>query len=93
MPNAPCAFALRAALTGEAGSRNTGDPSPAGTLWWLVVAGRCQRTGEAGIGERLRSDEVPRGTTKLLPAPPMNHPQARETVSYTHLTLPTNREV
>jgi hypothetical protein len=26
---AACAFALRAALTGEAGSRNTGDPSPA----------------------------------------------------------------
>jgi len=24
-----------------------------------VVADRCQRTGEAGIGERLRSDEVP----------------------------------
>jgi len=31
----------------------------------------------AGIGERLRSDEVLRGTTKLLPAPPTNHPPAR----------------
>ena len=35
----------------------------------------CQRTGEAGIGERLRSDEVLRETTKLLPAPPTSDPQ------------------
>ena len=31
MPNAP--FALRAALTGEAGSRNTGDPSLQSFEW------------------------------------------------------------
>ncbi len=36
----------------------------------------CHRAGEAGIGERLRSDEVLRETTKLLPAPPMDHSQA-----------------
>ena len=36
----------------------------------------CHRAGEAGIGERLRSDEVLRETTKLLPAPPTNHPSA-----------------
>ncbi len=36
----------------------------------------CWRSGEAGIGERSRSDEVLRETTRLLPAPPTNHPQA-----------------
>jgi hypothetical protein len=41
------------------------------------VGASCHRAGEAGIGERLRSDEVLRGTTKLLPAPPTNHPRAR----------------
>ncbi|MEN9666501.1 MAG: hypothetical protein RLZZ326_2864 [Planctomycetota bacterium] len=42
----------------------------------------CHRAGEAGIGERLRSDEVLRETTKLLPAPPMDHPQARHQRSH-----------
>ena len=67
--------ALRAALVGYAGSRSTGDPS---LRRKALCGGRaCQRAGEAGIGERLRSDEVLRGTTKLLPAPPTNHSQVR----------------
>jgi|GEM_PF-4813359 len=72
---AACALALRAALAGKTGSRGTGDPSLERKA---LCGGRaCQRSGEAGIGERLRSDEILRGTTKLLPAPPTNHPPAR----------------
>ncbi len=66
--------AFRAALVGYAGSRSTGDPS----LQRKALCGGVayQRSGEAGIGERLRSDEVLRETTKLLPAPPTYDPQA-----------------
>ena len=41
-----------------------------------------QREGEAGIGERLRSDEVLRETTKLLPAPPTSRPQVRGSLGF-----------
>ena len=68
-------FALRAALVGYAGSRSTGDPSLQRKALCIGLA--YQRSGEAGIGERLRSDEVLRETTKLLPAPPTNDPPAR----------------
>jgi len=67
--------AFRAPLVGSAGSRSTGDPSRKRKA--LCIGPACQRSSEAGIGERLRSDEVLRGTTKLLPAPPTNHPPAR----------------
>jgi len=72
--DAACALPSMAPLAGNAGSRSTGDPSLAAPS----VAHRASfnRVGEAGIGERLRSDEVLRETTKLLPAPPTNRPQA-----------------
>ena len=54
---AAIAFALRASLTGEAGSRSTGDPSLTASSVALIAS--FKRTGEAGIGERLRSDEAP----------------------------------
>ena len=62
-----------------------GGATPAGPVFFrdggrgqsaFQVQRSCHRAGEAGIGERLRSDEVLRETTKLLPAPPMDHSQA-----------------
>jgi len=44
-------FALRAALTGEAGSRNTGDTSLKRRLVFHSATGE----DEAGVGERSRS--------------------------------------
>ena len=72
---AAIAFAFRAPLVGYAGSRSTGDPSLAASS--VAPIASFQREGEAGIGERLRSDEVLRETTKLLPAPPTDHPEVR----------------
>ena len=46
---------------------------------WAIF---CHRAGEAGIGERLRREEVIVRTTKLLPAPPMNHPQVRGSLGF-----------
>ncbi len=63
------------ALTVEAGSRSPGDPSLAASS--VAPIASFQLEGEAGIGERLRSDEVLRETTKLLPAPPTDHPEVR----------------
>ena len=46
---------------------------------------KCE--GEAGIGERLRSDEVLRETTKLLPAPPTCRPQVRGSLGFSNPRL------
>ena len=62
----------------------------AGRCWsLLVVAGRCQNVGEAGIGERLRSDEVLRETTTFC-RPRRRIPHRLATASAIFPVMPTD---
>ena len=75
-------------LTGSASNSNvaSGSPMPR-RCRALRGAPEPNRAGEAGIGERLRSDEVLRETTKLLPAPPTCRPQVRGSLGFSNPRL------